>query len=81
METVFRCCALLVIARKNRSNPSHQSYSNSHENLLSSSYARQKRRVCSFCKSNGESASVYTSHGKCDLSWERVCAAKASLRL
>lgn len=51
-----------MISRKNRSNFSHQSSSNSCENVFSSSSQRQKRRICSFCKSNGESASVYTSH-------------------
>ncbi|UJR24968.1 hypothetical protein I4U23_006332 [Adineta vaga] len=38
------------------------SYSNSYDNLISTNSHRLKRQICTFCKSNGESANVYTSH-------------------
>jgi protein nanos 1 len=42
----------------------YYSYYNSCDNLSSKRSHRKKRPICTFCKSNGESANVYTSHGK-----------------
>ncbi|CAF1399165.1 unnamed protein product [Rotaria sordida] len=40
----------------------HHSHYKSCDNLFSSIRDRKKRQICRFCKTNGESASVYTSH-------------------
>lgn len=45
-----------MIARKTK-----QNYNN-YQNLFSSKFHRKKQQICTFCKSNGESFNVYTSH-------------------
>lgn len=54
-----------MIARKTKQQQQYnRSCYNSCENLSSTKFYRKKQQICSFCKSNGESANVYTSHSK-----------------
>ncbi|CAF1246139.1 unnamed protein product [Adineta steineri] len=63
-----------MINRKGKPHYSQQrSHYNSCENLLSSISQRKKRQICTFCKSNGESTSVYTSHNLRNVDNEIEC--------
>ena len=57
--------SIVVISRKTRETLIARSHTSNHDGNRSSSLLhRPCRRLCTFCKSNGESAHVYTSHGE-----------------